>query len=42
MLLAAVAADPHTKAEAKRATKTQALFDLLLSDFLNIAELGVT
>ena len=42
MLMAAATADPHTKAEAKRATKTQALFDLLLSEFLNLAELGVT
>ena len=42
MLMAAATADPHTKAEAKRATKTQALFDLLLSEFLNLAELGVS
>ena len=42
MLLAAVASDPHIKGEAKRATTTQALFDILLREFLNLEELGVT
>ena len=42
MLLAAVASDPHTKEEAKRATKTPALFEILLSEFLNLEEFGVT
>lgn len=42
MLQAAATADPHTREAAKKATKTQALVDILLSEFLNLEDLGVT
>ena len=42
MLHSAAASDPHTNEEAKKATKTQALFDVLVTHFLNLEELGVS
>ena len=40
-LLSAVLADPHTKEVAKREVKTQALFQFVLENLINLEEMGL-
>ena len=42
LMLSLAASDPHVKEQAAKVTKIQALFDLLIRDFPDLTELGVS